>query len=394
MTYTVDPNNASSPTDFDDASFAAAEFRALKAKVNTNAGFYFTAGGTPDAITGTLPMAVDGLRVTANPPGTNTVTNPTLEGDVILKQDNLGAYVALAVGDYSAAYPFSFVYNSTADAGGPAWILNGPAIPNRIKLVGDITLYVATTGLDTNTGLVVGDPWLTPQHAVEVVRDTYDLAGYNITIQCADGTYSVVGNVVNASGAFVGAVGPESVAIVGNLVTPANVVFNAGAASSSCIVAQHKAMLSAYGIKYTGNFAGTVGLYATTGGHIVYGTCTFGTFSGTSIHAYANLGGTLTAAADYTVNGNSGYHLVAGACSIAAVNGRTVTISGAPAFGQNFCQAGSGGYVESVGSNYAGAATGTRYNASLNGVLNTGGGGANYFPGDVAGATATGGQYL
>jgi len=35
-----------------------------------------------------------------------------------------------------------------------------------------------------------------------------------------------------------------------------------------------------------------------------------------------------------------------------------------------------------------------RYRASGNGVVNCSGGGANYLPGNAAGTTATGGQYL
>ena len=42
---------------------------------------------------------------------------------------------------------------------------------------------------------------------------------------------------------------------------------------------------------------------------------------------------------------------------------------------------------------FSGSATGQRYNASQNSVINTYGGGASYFPGNAAGATATGGQY-
>jgi hypothetical protein len=38
-------------------------------------------------------------------------------------------------------------------------------------------------------------------------------------------------------------------------------------------------------------------------------------------------------------------------------------------------------------------ATGTRYNGTLNSVINTFGGGANYFPGNSAGSVATGGVY-
>jgi hypothetical protein len=38
--------------------------------------------------------------------------------------------------------------------------------------------------------------------------------------------------------------------------------------------------------------------------------------------------------------------------------------------------------------------TGTRYNAYGNGVIQTGGGGANYIPGNVAGGVTTGGLYF
>ena len=52
------------------------------------------------------------------------------------------------------------------------------------------------------------------------------------------------------------------------------------------------------------------------------------------------------------------------------------------------------GWIAAEGSTWIGSATGTRYNAIFNGVIYTGGGGANFFPGDVAGSTdATGGQY-
>ena len=58
-------------------------------------------------------------------------------------------------------------------------------------------------------------------------------------------------------------------------------------------------------------------------------------------------------------------------------------------------------YVQMLGSisvtysatNNPGSVTGTRYNAILNGVINTGGSGANYYPGNAAGTTDTHGMY-
>ena len=54
-------------------------------------------------------------------------------------------------------------------------------------------------------------------------------------------------------------------------------------------------------------------------------------------------------------------------------------------------------YPENIGTfiiNDGCTVTGTRYNITLNSVASTSGGGANFFPGDTAGITSTGGQFL
>jgi hypothetical protein len=72
----------------------------------------------------------------------------------------------------------------------------------------------------------------------------------------------------------------------------------------------------------------------------------------------------------------------------------TATLSGAPAFSSQFAFADRLGFITNANVVYSGSATGTRYVANSNAVINTNGGGASYFPGSVAGSTATGGQYL
>jgi len=54
------------------------------------------------------------------------------------------------------------------------------------------------------------------------------------------------------------------------------------------------------------------------------------------------------------------------------------------------------GYYSNVSTVFSGS-TGSgskRYTAEMNGVINSNGGGASFFPGDTAGTTATGGQYV
>lgn len=95
---------------------------AAKASVQTQDYTRFTAGGTADAITGTLNPAITsyvaGLRVTTTPLGANTLTAPTINLNslgvkTVKKKDTSGAKVALAAGDYNASGPFNFEYDGT-----------------------------------------------------------------------------------------------------------------------------------------------------------------------------------------------------------------------------------------------------------------------------------------
>jgi hypothetical protein len=99
---------------------------------------------------------------------------------------------------------------------------------------------------------------------------------------------------------------------------------------------------------------------------------------------------------DYIISGNAPTHYnAANGGQIIQGNGIKVTLTGTPAFSIAFALAFANGtyYAASRFVSFSGAATGSRYNAQLNGVIYTGGAGADYFPGDAAGATATGGQY-
>jgi HK97 family phage major capsid protein len=59
-----------------------------------------------------------------------------------------------------------------------------------------------------------------------------------------------------------------------------------------------------------------------------------------------------------------------------------------------FAYSSNAALVHAFGHTFSGSATGTRYLANGNAVVFTNGGGASYLPGNAAGSTATGGQYL
>ena len=79
-------------------------------------------------------------------------------------------------------------------------------------------------------------------------------------------------------------------------------------------------------------------------------------------------------------------------CSFLRV-GQAITINGAPHFSTAFTYCSGQGYSNWVYATFSGTATGIRYQSELSGFILSGGGGANYFPGSLAGVTATGGYY-
>jgi hypothetical protein len=75
--------------------------------------------------------------------------------------------------------------------------------------------------------------------------------------------------------------------------------------------------------------------------------------------------------------------------------GKTVTISGAVTFSE-FAVSQYLSWATAWGNTYVNPlnVTARRYLCEYNALLYTGGGGANYFPGNVAGVTANGGIYI
>lgn len=72
-----------------------------------------------------------------------------------------------------------------------------------------------------------------------------------------------------------------------------------------------------------------------------------------------------------------------------------LTLVDTPAMAGAFVTVRSGSIVDATAFTIAaGTATGKRYDAQSNAIIDTAGGGATFFPGDVAGTTATGAQYL
>jgi hypothetical protein len=69
-------------------------------------------------------------------------------------------------------------------------------------------------------------------------------------------------------------------------------------------------------------------------------------------------------------------------------------LSGTPAFGVAFVDADRCGVAGFFSVTWSGSATGKRYSATANGVVDTFGQATTWLPGNSAGTTASGGQYI
>ena len=259
---------------------------------------------------------------------------------------------------------------------GSAWINAG-----RERLSANRTYYVRTDGNDANTGLAntAGGALLTIQKAVDVAC-ALDAGTFDVTVQVGSGTYTgaVVLKACVGSGVF---------KLTGNTTTPANVVIST--TSADAVSTGPGARWSIEGFK----------LQTTTSGYgvqVAYGVVTISgkmEFGACASHHLLVSNARLDINADYTINGAAQQHVRVLAAGYARSVGRTVTLSGTLAF-TTFASAARGGVFEASSSSYSGGTiTGKRYDVTLNGLIDTGGGGANYFPGNSAGATATQGLY-
>ena len=265
------------------------------------------------------------------------------------------------------------------DTGGAGWL-----VWSR-KLTANYDLYVnTTTGNDNNNGLTPGTAKKTQQAAVNTAW-TFPPSQYTITIHVADGAYA-------ESITTPGIPGP-AVVITGNSGTPANVTTNTSA--GNC----YPNTLTVQNLKATNSAANASAFCATNGANMFTSNTVSGSISSSGWVFLANGGGTLTVGS-HNFNGNLGSALAAYRNgNLVLASGVVYTVSANITVSGQFALAVSNGSIEvpatgtptfSLGGN---TVTGTRYLAQLNGVINTQGQGANYFPGTVAGSTTQGGQY-
>ncbi len=259
-------------------------------------------------------------------------------------------------------------------------------------ITANTTYYINnSTGSDTNNGTTTGTAWATIAHALTTLQN-YNLNGNTVTLQLATtGTSYAVPNSMTApsNGTLLiqGQVGSQSsVTIAGTGIAGSGfMALSGGSWQLQYLTLQNQS---------TGGVNGVIGNAATAS----FQNCTF------TGNQAGNTGWCLFASAGATFTLLSGNIFSPQSCggAIECANGGTIiqsanqTCSGTFAVATAFCNCTIGGIFTMTQAGFTwtgGTVTGPRYSATLNSIINTNGGGANFFPGSTVGSTATGGQY-
>jgi hypothetical protein len=256
----------------------------------------------------------------------------------------------------------------------------------REVLAANRTYYVRADGSDANSGLAnsSGAAFLTIQKAYDVIAGTLDLGGRVATIQIGDGTYTAG---LAATNPIVGG----TLVMNGNAATPANVVIST--TSTDAVAIKCPAIVTVQNLEVRTTASGSGWLAQGGGAHIRFGVgVRFGACAGFHMRAVSQ-GYIENSAQNYSIVGAAPYHQQATVSSVLDFQSATVTITGAPAFSTAFIVCDVCSAASMYNMTYSGSATGVRYGATMGSSIQTYGGGANYFPGNAAGSTASGGQY-
>lgn len=263
-------------------------------------------------------------------------------------------------------------------------------------LTAPTTLFFSPAGNDeaTNSCRVASNPCKSLQRAYDRLQANTDLKGQGVTFLLAPGTYT---EGLQATGALRGQKYPSQLTIRGNILTPSSVVM-APLFTAPSFSAAFGAMYQLEGLKFDHSLTAQdmilVGQYSTIG----LGFVEFGYNFNPYNHVSVGFFGHLYVYGGYTISGGGQCHIdVANSAGVYfntnGVGGLiNVPVVGAPNFVAGFLYVASNASINAQAIGWDGAASGKRYVAEGNGVIDVG---CTYaLPGSVAGTLSTGGQYM
>jgi hypothetical protein len=258
---------------------------------------------------------------------------------------------------------------------------------SRTLLTTNTTFYVATTGSNVTGDGTVGNPWATPQFAFDTIKATYDLAGYFVTIQHADGTYSAVDETVFFLEEGDGWIGAGEITFQGNAADNSLVKWTTtGASQTVYVFCQIPGTLRFRNLQVKAPNDRTIFELQIPGGFCEIESCNVEGGAHQILFGLPGCYGSVQG--DYDIVGHasgSGSHIVAQDNCFVSYNPTDCTIIGTPAFSTGFAYANTGAHIDSVATTFTGSSTGPRFRVIQNAIINTAGTPLDYFPGNAVG---------
>jgi hypothetical protein len=259
-------------------------------------------------------------------------------------------------------------------------------------------IYSAASGNDSNPGRPQNraGAFLTIQGAYAFIKNKIDFGANVVTLQCQDSTYT-------AGILLQGWAGGGALNLTGDTTTPSNCFINQAGGGVSIFngvfelysISPGKVTITGFRILTTGTGRCHINILSPAVvdiGNMEFAGVPAGTFSN-AVNCEA-AGCFITFIAAVTISGNMpGFFGIAGQ-SFARNFSTPVSLFGVPAFDWQTIYTARSGYTFLQGMTFSGSGTGGRYAVTLNGIIDTGAAGANFFPGNAGGFVSTQGQYL
>lgn len=261
----------------------------------------------------------------------------------------------------------------------------------RRRATNTLTFYVRPGGDDAHDGLENTDAraFRTVQAAVDNARTLYDPVGWTVLIKLGvAGEYTGTVSVPN-----VGA----PVVIEGALASQDNFTIQAAGAVGSAIVAAVGGDLTLRGLRVLNNGSGAHGIAGVAGARVLLENVTSSASVLYSLqsHVASQSSAEVLIGHGCRITNDMSYAWLATTGSILFLPGVGATFTNGITFYRAVAAAHESGSIRvAAGVGMVGSVNGKRFEAALNGTINTNGAGVNFFPGTVPGTEETGGHFV
>tara|TARA_R110002012_G_scaffold38863_1_gene107801 strand:- start:50191 stop:51558 length:1368 start_codon:yes stop_codon:yes gene_type:complete len=250
----------------------------------------------------------------------------------------------------------------------------------REVLTGPRSFFVdAILGNDAGSGMgQASDAFASLPRALAAAL-SLDSGGHDVTIEIASGIYGLAETLRIGTGLT----GGGKLILQGNSADPDAATIEA----TDSVIEVSSGYLLLRGVRLQNSSTVKAVVTVATQGEVILDQVAFGPAGG-----HLNVaGGRVALAGGYAIKGSAAYHLRVSEGGLYDGSAQSVVLQDTPSFSDTYITCSEGSVARVTGQGFTGNAAGKRFDLSTNGIIIARG---NTLPGDTAGTTQTGGQYV